>query len=423
MKGFMAVAEALHAACDRTYYVPGYPVTELGELTGAELVINEKVALEYALGDSLSGRRAAVILKNVGLNTCSDPLVQATGQGLLSGVVVLAGDDPDAVGSQAAEDSRYFGELAKVPVIEPDPDTCAISIEEAFIASEKFSRVCIVRLTPAVLFNEVPFIPVARNPGSGMLAPQGLTMHGKDMWANAAFTAMFAWSKDSPLNSLSQGCARVGENAGPARIVTVYPPPWSPEALLCIHERGRPFIEEHRNVKPPLNDVPPERYSDRGFCRTFCRECPFRGVIEILWGKKISVIVDAGCSILAMNPPYKIARASYGLGAAIAVGAKSTGVALTGDYALLHNGISALIDVYEKNLPLLTVVLANRRLGMTGGQKGPDPVRYIAWADPVVCDSGDRALLEEVLRTVTSPRTIVVYGRCPEERLHETVEC
>ncbi len=93
MKGAEAVADALRRFTDRQYTVPGFPVTDLGALTGAELVINEKTALEYALGDSLMGRRAAVIVKNVGVNACADPLLQATAQGLVGGVVLVAGDD------------------------------------------------------------------------------------------------------------------------------------------------------------------------------------------------------------------------------------------------------------------------------------------------------------------------------------------
>jgi indolepyruvate ferredoxin oxidoreductase alpha subunit len=423
MKGFEVIGMALRAACDCIYFVPGYPVTELSEIAGAELVINEKVALEYALGDSLSGRRAAVVLKNVGLNSCSDPLVHATAQGLLSGVVVVAGDDPEATGSQAAEDSRYFGELAEVPVIEPDPGTCAISIEEAFEASENFSRVCIVRVTPPVLFTDSKYRRIARKPGTGELAPQGLTMHGKDMRAKAAVAAMFAWSRASPLNVRSPDGAGTGGEPGTARIVTVYPPPWDPESLAAVRETGRPFVREHRYAEPPVIAVTPERFHDRGFCRTFCKGCPFYGVIVILQKRGIPVIADAGCSILAMNPPFRIARASYGLGASLAVAARSTGVALTGDYAILHNGISALIDIYEKGLPLLTVVLVNRRMGMTGGQEVPDPLRYLTWADPAVCDAGDSTRLEELIRPVSSPRTVLVNGSCPEERRHETVEC
>ena len=89
MKGVEALAAAISAGTDRQYTVPGFPVTELGASTKAEMVVNEKTALEYALGDSLSGRRAAVIIKNVGVNACVDPLVQATVQGLTGGVSSL----------------------------------------------------------------------------------------------------------------------------------------------------------------------------------------------------------------------------------------------------------------------------------------------------------------------------------------------
>lgn len=52
------LADALLKSADTIYTVPGYPVTELAEKVDAEYVINEKTALEYALGDSLSGRRS-----------------------------------------------------------------------------------------------------------------------------------------------------------------------------------------------------------------------------------------------------------------------------------------------------------------------------------------------------------------------------
>ena len=108
MKGAEAIADAIMKYTDRQYTVPGFPVTGLGELTKAEMVINEKTALEYALGDSISGRRSAVIIKNVGLNACADPLLQVTAQGLVGGVVLIAGDDPDALGSQTAQDWLSF---------------------------------------------------------------------------------------------------------------------------------------------------------------------------------------------------------------------------------------------------------------------------------------------------------------------------
>ena len=151
MKGVDALADAILRYTDRQYTVPGFPITGLGTITGAELVINEKTALEYALGDSLTGKRAAVIIKNVGVNACADPLLQATAQGLIGGVLLIAGDDPDAHGSQTAQDSRYYGELAELPVIEPDSSTCYAGVEAALEASEQFSRVAMLRLTPHLL--------------------------------------------------------------------------------------------------------------------------------------------------------------------------------------------------------------------------------------------------------------------------------
>ena len=162
MKGVDVITRALLACTDRQYTVPGFPITVLGERTRAELVINEKTALEYALGDSLSGRRAAVIIKNVGVNACADPLLQATAQGLIGGVILVAGDDPEAKGSQTAQDSRYYGELAELPVIEPDETTCYAGVEAALEASEEFSRVAMLRLTPQILEEEVTGNPVPR---------------------------------------------------------------------------------------------------------------------------------------------------------------------------------------------------------------------------------------------------------------------
>jgi indolepyruvate ferredoxin oxidoreductase alpha subunit len=45
MKGVDAIADALKRYADRLYTVPGFPITELGGMTNAELVINEKTAL------------------------------------------------------------------------------------------------------------------------------------------------------------------------------------------------------------------------------------------------------------------------------------------------------------------------------------------------------------------------------------------
>ena len=225
MKGIDVITRALIACTDRQYTVPGFPITVLGERTSAELVINEKTALEYALGDSLSGRRAAVIIKNVGVNACADPLLQATAQGLIGGVILVTGDDPEAKGSQTAQDSRYYGELAELPVIEPDEATCYAGVESALEASEEFSRVAMLRLTPQILEEEVTCTPVTRNDRRGRLSDRTWTMNGRVTAAEELYRTMFAWSDRSALNQWKGEPAGVGAAPGNSRIVTVHPLP------------------------------------------------------------------------------------------------------------------------------------------------------------------------------------------------------
>jgi len=421
MKGTEVLADAICRYTDSRYTVPGFPVTALGAATRAEIVINEKTALEYALGDSLTGKRSAVIIKNVGVNACADPLLQASAQGLIGGVVLVVGDDPDARGSQTAQDSRYYGELAELPVIEPDPSTCYAGIEAALEASEAFSRVALVRLTPPLLEGEVLEEPVNRKNGRGRLSERTWTMNGRVTAAEELYRTMFSWASGSPLNRWDGNPAGAGPAPGRSRIVTVNPVPEQAASLSQVNECGRTFVRDHRAVQPPVPQKRPEAMEDRGYSRTFCRECPFLRMMGILKERNTPLICDAGCSVLGMTPPFGLGVASYGMGASIAVAARSTRVALIGDYALLHSGLNALIDAYEKRLPLLCIVMKNNCAAMTGGQPAYDPIPYLRWADPVVCGTGDEETLKTELVVTDRPRTLVVTGECPEGSTHETI--
>ena len=421
MKGVDALADAILRYTDRCYTVPGFPITTLGALTKAELVINEKTALEYALGDSLTGRRSTVIIKNVGVNACADPLLQATAQGLMKGVLLVAGDDPEAEGSQTAQDSRYYGELAEIPVIEPDERTCYAGVEAAFQASENFSRVAMLRLTPRLLDAEVLQEPVARNDGLGRLSHRSWSMNGRVTAAEELYRTIFPWSDASPLNYWNGEPAGTGGAPGNSRIVTVNPVPARAAGVGRVNEDGRPFVRDHLGIQPPGVQKYPQSLEERGYYRTFCHNCPFKAMMNILKERKTPLICDAGCSILGMTPPYELGVASYGMGASIAVAARSTKTALIGDYALLHSGLNALIDVYEKRLPLLCIVMKNNCTAMTGKQPAYDPVSYLRWADPVICRAEDKEVLNAELVVTDRPRTLVVEGMCPEGSSHETV--
>jgi TPP-dependent indolepyruvate ferredoxin oxidoreductase alpha subunit len=423
MKGAVAIAEAIRTCTDRQYTVPGFPVTELGTLTGAEMVVNEKTALEYALGDSLSGRRAAVIIKNVGVNACADPLLQATAQGLVGGVILVVGDDPETKGSQTAQDSRYYSELAELPAIEPGITTCFSGVEAALQASEQFSRVAMLRLTPQLLEAEVEQETFRRNDQKGRLSLRTWTMHGRVTAAEDLYRTMFDWADRSALNRWDGEPVGAGAAPGRSRLVTVHPPPRQLAIMHDIREYGRPFVRDHRGLVPSTLQKRPESRDDRGYYRTFCSACPFKTLMNTIKESGLKIICDAGCSVLSMTLPYEVGIASYGMGSSIAVAARSTGVALIGDYALLHSGLNALIDVYEKKLPLLCIVMKNRCTAMTGKQPVYDPLPYIAWADPVLCGAEESKRLREIVRRPEKPVTLIVDGECPEGSEYETVEC
>jgi len=150
--------------------VPGYPVTSLMELflktntssteTGtsststqgstyeARWLTNEKVALEIALGASVSGRRALVLVKHVGMNLLSDPLITSVTHTTGAGLVIIAGDDPGVKGSQNEQDSRWYGRIAEVAVFDPvDPAAAYRTLRRAYELSEEIRAPVILRVT------------------------------------------------------------------------------------------------------------------------------------------------------------------------------------------------------------------------------------------------------------------------------------
>ncbi|WFN35685.1 thiamine pyrophosphate-dependent enzyme [Methanogenium sp. S4BF] len=134
-------------------------------------------------------------------------------------------------------------------------------------------------------------------------------------------------------------------------------------------------------------------------------------------------VLDIGCGLLAKNPPWEVGSAGYGLGSAPAVAATSTGVALMGDYALMHSGLSALADIREKELDVLVVIVENGVLGMTGKQAAPEILPYISWAAPVIVNAADREAVRAALVREEKLKCVIIRGRCPGGEEHETVEC
>ena len=136
---------------------PGTPSTEILESLSlypdlyTEWSVNEKVALEVAIGGSMSGARSFCAMKHVGLNVASDAFMTVTVAGVVGGLVVAVADDVGMSSSQNEQDSRFWGRFAHVPVLEPaDSQEAYEMVKYAFELSEAYNTPVLLRLTTRV---------------------------------------------------------------------------------------------------------------------------------------------------------------------------------------------------------------------------------------------------------------------------------
>ena len=114
--------------------------------TYVEWSTNEKVAFEVAIAASYTGKRAAVIMKQVGLNVAADPLMSSAYTGVKGGFVVISADDPGPHSSQTEQDTRFWGIFGKLPVFDPSSPREAVEMmAEAFDLSEEYEIPVIFR--------------------------------------------------------------------------------------------------------------------------------------------------------------------------------------------------------------------------------------------------------------------------------------
>jgi indolepyruvate ferredoxin oxidoreductase, alpha subunit len=158
--GDEAIAQgAIDGGVSGFYAYPGTPSTEIMEYAqhskdakerGIHSVwsANEKTAMETALGMSYAGKRAMTQMKHVGLNVAADGFVNAAVTGVNGGFIVVAADDPSMHSSQNEQDSRFYGDFALIPILEPSNQQEAYDMSrEGFELSEKFNVPVLLRLT------------------------------------------------------------------------------------------------------------------------------------------------------------------------------------------------------------------------------------------------------------------------------------
>ncbi|GHU81140.1 indolepyruvate oxidoreductase subunit IorA [Spirochaetia bacterium] len=297
-----AALGAIHAGLSAAYGYPGTPSTEIMEYlienarrpgaVRAQWCVNEKTALEAALGTSFAGKRALVTMKHVGLNVASDPFMNGALLGIKGGLVIAVADDPGMHSSQNEQDSRFYANFALIPCLEPRSQQEAYDMtRESFEVSERFRLPVMLRLTTR-LSHARSGVKTAESRGEN---PLSKVTDRREWMLLPAFArrnylsliekqgGLRDWSRSHPANTLElegrdrsfavitsglggnyyeENLADLIEARGgtaPAHLhIGVYPLPEEAVRRLCekarevlVIEEGQPFIEEKlRGILP-----------------------------------------------------------------------------------------------------------------------------------------------------------------------------
>jgi indolepyruvate ferredoxin oxidoreductase alpha subunit len=206
--------------------VAGYPMTavanyffdkEESNTYNIHWFTNEKSALEASLGASVTGQRSMVLVKHVGMNLLSDPLITAMTHTIGAGLVILAGDDPAALASQNEQDSRWYGKIAETAVYDPsDPKDAYESVLRGFELSEKAKVPVIIRVTDRLEKAKDKFASEIHRPDAPIPANFDrsiwtLTMHGKHQRFHVmAHPILMDEAENCPLTKLSIKGTQIG---------------------------------------------------------------------------------------------------------------------------------------------------------------------------------------------------------------------
>ena len=293
MLGNEAIARgAYEAGVKVSSAYPGTPSTEISENLVkypeiyCEWAPNEKVAMEVAIGASISGVRAMASMKHVGFNVAADPMYTVSYIGATGGLVAVVADDPGMYSSQNEQDTRQICRAAQVPVLEPsDSQEAKDFMKLAFKLSEKYDTPIVLRTTTRLAHSqglvalEDRVVPedkpyernIAKNvmmPGNAIKRHLVVEQRIKDMAedANTLTVADEGFSKDIPLNRMEINDTKIGfitsgipytyvkeacPNASVLKLGLVHPLPKkliaefaSKVDTLYIFEELEPVIEE-----------------------------------------------------------------------------------------------------------------------------------------------------------------------------------
>ena len=380
MLGNEAIARgAYEAGVKVSAAYPGTPSTEISENIVkydeiyAEWSPNEKVAMEVAIGASISGVRAMASMKHVGVNVASDPLYTISYGGVNGGLVLVAADDPGHYSSQNEQDTRCVARAAMVPVLEPsDSQEAKDFVKFAYEISEKYDTLVIVRTTTRLAHSQGTVTleervepedkPYERNPAKFVMMPGNAI--GRHLYVEKRMKAMAEDSSNFKINKVEYNDTSIGfitsgipyqyvkeacPNASVLKLGMVHPLPKklieefaSKVDKLYIFEELEPVIEEQvkswgikasgkdiftvqgeysanmireKILNEKVDSKEPAQVPARP--PILCPGCPHRSVYSVLNKLKIHAAGDIGCYTLGAVPPLNVIDTTVCMGASI----------------------------------------------------------------------------------------------------------
>lgn len=384
-----AVAHAAYrAGCAVATAYPGTPSTEIMEnvvkfkdAITCEWSVNEKVAMEVAIGASIAGVRALAAMKHVGLNVAMDPIMTYTYIGPLGGLVVVVADDPGMHSSQNEQDSRNLVAFARAVLFEPADSQEAYDMTvAAFEISEQFEVPVFVRLTTrtshsstlvdlgeAFVYGKTPSKTYVKDIQRNLQVPAFARL--RRFKAETRTAALRTFATGSPFNRVEMGDRRLGmvtagiayqyvkevfpefsvlklglTNPLPVDLVRQFAA--SVDRLVVVEELD-PVMEEQiraagvavvdvrtelrmMELNPMrltalrhelLNDVdlplPPVPAELPNRPPVLCAGCSHRGVFHMLSKLKVTVTGDIGCYTLGAFAPLNAMDTAVCMGASI----------------------------------------------------------------------------------------------------------
>ncbi len=361
---------------------PGTPSSEIIETISlkypgidSEWSINEKVAMEIALGSSIAGLRSMAVMKHVGLNVASDTMMTAAYTGVNAGMVAVVADDPGMHSSQNEQDTRNYASFARLPVFEPaDSQEALDMIKTAFEVSGEFDTMVILRSVTRVSHTKSPVIigkasrrsaPLnyKKNAAKYVMVPANaiprhvilLEKYGRLREFSNNYAGNRAEYKDKKIGIITHGLTyqHVREAMPDASVfkIAMYPLPidrireFAAEVRsLYIVEELDPVIEEEikaagikaagKEIIPSAGEVFPAvikkafniHMPESGRPSLpliparpplLCKGCGHIPVFEVLRDLKAVVLGDIGCYTLGALPPYQAMDTTVCMGASI----------------------------------------------------------------------------------------------------------